>query len=215
MIRPRRRRRPSGPRGAPGAAMRAQTKVREGQDLRGRHGRRRRPARRQRRSSCVQGRSERHTAWASGEYSTLSCFESSQSGSSSIGMLGPRMECPGSPYAARGMTGKLCLQCSASICLHLSLGGASLAATWGAQWRITFGDAVLNWQRAASSNFFFRKGLLLCEHVERRKGKRRGGKSLRIIGTGVSGRGVSRGLDAFVSLHHARVRVLEVDERAR
>ena len=25
------------------------------------------------------------------------------------------------------------------------------------------GDAALNWQRAASSNFLFRKGLLLCE----------------------------------------------------
>ena len=86
---------------------------------------------------CFQGRSERHTAWASGEYSTRACFEGSQSGSSSMGMLGPRMECPGSPSATREMAVKLCLQWSASMCLHLSLGGASLAATWGAQWRIT------------------------------------------------------------------------------
>ena len=35
----------------------------------------------------------------------MACFEGSQSGSSSIGMLGPRMECPGSPSAAREMTG--------------------------------------------------------------------------------------------------------------
>ena len=54
-----------------------------------------------------------------------------------MGMLGPRMECPGSPSATREMSGKLCLQWSASMCLHLLLGGASLAATWGAQWRIT------------------------------------------------------------------------------
>ena len=38
---------------------------------------------------------------------------------------------------------------------------------------------------------------MLCEHVERRKGKRGGGTSLRIIGTGVGGRGVRRGLDTF------------------
>ncbi len=61
------------------------------------------------------------TAWASGEYSTLASFEGSQSGSSSIGILGPRMEWPGSPCEE----------------LDLSLGGASLAATWGTQWSIT------------------------------------------------------------------------------
>jgi hypothetical protein len=36
-----------------------------------------------------------------------------------------------------------------------------------------------------------------------------------IIDTGVGGRGVRRGLDTFVFLNQARVRVLEVDERAR
>jgi len=41
------------------------------------------------------------------------------------------------------------------------------------------GDAALNWQRATSSDFLFRKGLLPCEQVERRKGKRGGGTSLR------------------------------------
>ena len=154
--------------------------------------------------------------WASGEctgevHSIVPCFEESQSGSSSMGMLGPRMECPGSPSATREMAGKLCLQWSASMCLHLLLGGASLAATWGAQWRIT----CLVTQRAASAYFLFRKVVLLCEQVERRKGKRGGGTGLRVIGTGGSRRGVRRGLDAFVFLNQARVRVFEVDERAR
>ena len=68
------------------------------------------------------------------------------------------------------------------------------------------GDAALNWQRAASSNFLFRKGLLLCKHVERRKGKRGGGTSLCIIGIGVGGSSVRRGLGTFVFLNQARVR---------
>jgi len=76
------------------------------------------------------------------------------------------------------------------------------------------GDAALNWQRAASSNFLFRKGLLLASMLS---GGRERGAAARasVIGTGVGGRGVRRGLDTFVILNQARVRVLEVEERAR
>ena len=37
------------------------------------------------------------------------------------------------------------------------------------------GEAALRRQRAASANFLFRWVVLLCEQVERRKGKRGGG----------------------------------------
>ena len=77
-----------------------------------------------------------------------------------------------------------------------------MAATWCAQGAVAhhlLGDAALRRQRAASANF--RKVVLLCEQVERRKGKRGGGTGLRVTCTGGSRRGVSRGLDAFVFLY--------------
>jgi hypothetical protein len=101
-------------------------------------------------------------------------------GSSSIGMLGPRMECPGSPSAAREMTGKLCFAVKRKHLLAPVVGRRFLGGDVGRPVAHHLGDAALNWQRATSSNFPFRKGLLLFEHVERRKGKRGGGTSLRL-----------------------------------
>jgi hypothetical protein len=163
--------------------------------------------------------------WAIGEYSTVACFEGSQSGSSSICMLGPRMECPVSLSAAREMMGTG----SAGKVLGSAGKGSSafavkrehlLAPVVGRRLLgcdvgspvvyHLLGDTALNWKRTASSNFLFQKGLLLCKHVERRKGKRGGGTSLCIIGIGVGGSSVRRGLGTFVFLNQARVRVLEV-----
>jgi predicted NUDIX family phosphoesterase len=61
-------------------------------------------------------------------------------------------------------------------------------------------------QHAASSNFLFRKRVLLCKQVERRKGERRGG-SVTSIGSGGH-------FDALVeaALDQALARVLEFDE---
>jgi len=66
-------------------------------------------------------------------------------------------------------------------------------------------DAALRRQHAASSNFLFRKRVLLCKQLERRKGERRGG-SVTSIGSG--GR-----LDALAVLNQALVRVLEFDQQ--
>jgi len=77
------------------------------------------------------------------------------------------------------------------------------------------GDTALHRRRATSYYFLFRKEMLPCEHVEWRKRKMSGSRCLCVVGVGVGSFGSGRRLDAVAVLEQVRVRLLEVDERAR
>ena len=123
-------------------------------------------------------------------------------------MLGPRIECPDSS--------------SGEALLAPVVGRRLLGCDVGrAQWRITYaplGDAALNWQRAASSNFLFRKGLLR-EHVERRRKRkegRRGGEKKKKKGAKVASRGILEPAAPSIALPIIRcLRVLQGWDRRR